>query len=45
MTEAGVTRCPDSETFGVFVGSPPGGRDSRSLAGYDRVDDDVDYKR
>jgi uncharacterized cupin superfamily protein len=43
MTEPDVARYPDSETFGVFVGSPPGGRDGRSLAGYYRVDD-VDYE-
>jgi hypothetical protein len=27
----------------VFVGAPPGGRDDRSLYGFYRVDDDVDY--
>jgi len=29
--------------FGVYVGSPPGGRAERSLEGYYRVDDDIDY--
>lgn len=43
MTEPDVTVYPDSETFGVYVGSPPGGREERSLEGYYRVDDDVDY--
>jgi len=41
--EPDVTVYPDSEKLGVFVGSPPGGRDSRSLHGYYRIDDDVDY--
>jgi uncharacterized cupin superfamily protein len=43
MTEPDVTVYPDSETFGVFVGSPPGGRDERSLSGYHEIDDAVDY--
>jgi uncharacterized cupin superfamily protein len=43
MTEPDVTVYPDSEKFGVYVGSPPGGRDGRSLEGYYNVDDDVDY--
>ncbi|VTT88241.1 Cupin 2 conserved barrel domain protein [Halorubrum sp. DM2] len=43
MREPEVTVYPDSEKFGVYVGSPPGGRGSRSLEGYYRVDDDVDY--
>jgi uncharacterized cupin superfamily protein len=41
--EPDVTVYPDSEKLGVFVGSPPGGRDPRSLHGYYRIDDDVDY--
>jgi len=44
MTEPDVTVVyPDSETFGVFVGSPPGGREERSLSGYYQIDDTVDY--
>jgi Uncharacterized conserved protein, contains double-stranded beta-helix domain len=43
MTEPDVTVYPDSEKFGVYVGSPPGGREERSLEGYYRIDDDVDY--
>ena len=43
MREPDVTVYPDSEKFGVYVGSPPGGRESRSLEGYYRIDDDVDY--
>jgi uncharacterized cupin superfamily protein len=38
-----VTVYPDSEKLGVFVGSPPGGRDPRSLHGYYQIDDDVGY--
>jgi hypothetical protein len=29
--------------FGVYVGSPPGGRDERTLEGYFPLDADVDY--
>jgi len=43
MDDPDVTVYPDSETFGVYVGSPPGGRGERSLDGYYRIDDDVDY--
>ena len=43
MTEPDVTVYPDSETFGVYVGSPPGGREGRSLEGYYRVEDDIEY--
>ncbi len=43
MDEPDVTVYPDSEKFGVFVGSPPGGREGRSLHGYYRRDDDVGY--
>jgi uncharacterized cupin superfamily protein len=42
MEEPDVTVYPDSEKFGVFVGSPPGGGE-RTLQGFYRVDDDVDY--
>ena len=43
MTEPDVTVYPDSGTFGVYVGSPPGGREERSLEGYYDADDAVDY--
>ncbi len=43
MREPDVTVYPDSEKFGVFVGSPPGGRDVRTLHGYYRLDDSVDH--
>ncbi|RAW43977.1 cupin [Halorubrum sp. 48-1-W] len=43
MVEPDVTVYPDSGTFGVYVGSPPGGRGERSLEGYYAVDDTVDY--
>ncbi|MFC7046807.1 cupin domain-containing protein [Halobacteriaceae archaeon GCM10025711] len=43
MDEPEVTVYPDSEKLGVFVGSPPGGRDERTLHGYYCIDDDVDY--
>ncbi|KDE57463.1 cupin [Halostagnicola sp. A56] len=43
MNEPDVTVYPDSEKFGVYVGSPPGGREERSLSGYYPIDGDVDY--
>jgi len=43
MAEPDVTVYPDSDTFGVYVGSPPGGRETRSLEGYYEIDGDVDY--
>ncbi|OYR59168.1 cupin domain-containing protein [Halorubrum halodurans] len=43
MVEPDVTVYPDSGTFGVFVGSPPGGREERSLEGYYDADADVGY--
>jgi len=43
MTEPDVTIYPESDRFGVFVGSPPGGREERSLHGYYNIDDEVDY--
>ncbi|WP_435196611.1 cupin domain-containing protein [Natronomonas sp. EA1] len=43
MNEPDVTVYPDSDKLGVFVGSPPGGRDPRSLHGYYRREDAVDY--
>lgn len=43
MNDPEVTVYPDSEKLGVFVGSPPGGRDERSIHGYYPMDADVDY--
>jgi uncharacterized cupin superfamily protein len=43
MDDPDMTVYPDSGKFGVFVGSPPGGREERSLHGYYRMADDVDY--
>ncbi|MFD1571472.1 cupin domain-containing protein [Halorubrum laminariae] len=43
MREPDVTVYPDSGKFGVYVGSPPGGRAERTLDGYYRIGDDVDY--
>lgn len=43
MNEPDVTVYPDSGKMGVYVGSPPGGQEGRTLEGYYNVDDDVDY--
>ncbi|MWV65790.1 cupin domain-containing protein [Halorubrum sp. JWXQ-INN 858] len=43
MSEPDVTVYPDSEKFGVYVGAPPGSDEGRSLEGYYRIGDDVDY--
>lgn len=43
MNEPDVTIYPESDRFGVFVGSPPGGREERSLHGYYDIDDDAEY--
>jgi uncharacterized cupin superfamily protein len=43
MEEPDVTVYPETGKFGVYVGSPPGGRDERSLEGYYRVEEDVEY--
>jgi Uncharacterized conserved protein, contains double-stranded beta-helix domain len=43
MTEPDVTVYPDSETFGVYVGSPPGGREERDLEGYYKQDTTTGY--
>lgn len=43
MDDPDVTVYPDSGKFGLFVGSPPGGHDARTLSGYFRLDDSVDY--
>jgi uncharacterized cupin superfamily protein len=43
MIEPDVTVYPDSEKFGVYVGSPPGGEGKRDLHGYYSFDSAVDY--
>jgi len=43
MVEPDLTVYPDSETFGVFVGAPPGGEGERGLEGYYPIEGDVDY--
>ena len=43
MNDPDVTVYPDSGKFGVYAGSPPGGSGERTVHGYYRLDDDVDY--
>jgi uncharacterized cupin superfamily protein len=43
MNEPDVTLYPEMETFGVFVGAPPGGREGRAFHGYYDIDDEVEY--
>jgi uncharacterized cupin superfamily protein len=43
MNEPDVTVYPEMGKFGVFAGSPPGGREERSLHGYYPLDADVPY--
>ncbi len=43
MNEPDVTVYPEMDKFGVFVGSPPGGRGERTLEGYYHIDDEVEY--
>lgn len=43
MEEPDVTVYPEMEKFGVYVGSPPGGRDERTFEGYYPIDADVEY--
>jgi hypothetical protein len=31
------------DKFGVFVGSPPGGRDERPFHGYYHIEEDTEY--
>ena len=45
MNDPDVTVYPDSDKLGVFAGSPPGGRDERTVHGYYERDSDVDYWR
>jgi hypothetical protein len=44
MTDPDVTVDPDSGKIGVHAGSSPGGDDPRTVAGYHRRDDGVDYR-
>ena len=43
MVEPEITVYPDSAKLGVYAGSPPGGRDERSVDGYYRRGDTVSY--
>jgi uncharacterized cupin superfamily protein len=43
MREPDVTVYPDSGTFGLFVGAPPGGDRERTLEGFYPLDAEVDY--
>ncbi|WP_096390134.1 cupin domain-containing protein [Halopenitus persicus] len=43
MRDPDVTVYPDRDRIGVYVGSPPGSRDRRSVQGYYAIDDEVDY--
>ncbi|WP_136716649.1 cupin domain-containing protein [Halorientalis salina] len=43
MEEPDVTIYPEIEKFGVYAGSPPGGRDERTFEGYFPIDADVEY--
>ncbi|WP_254523253.1 cupin domain-containing protein [Natrinema caseinilyticum] len=43
MNEPDVTVYPEMDKFGVFVGSPPGGRDERTVHGYYNIDDETAY--
>lgn len=43
MNEPDVTLYPEMEKFGVFVGSPPGGRGERLFHGYYEIDNETQY--
>lgn len=43
MNDPDVTVYPDTDKIGVFVGSPPGSSDERSLHGYYDRNETVDY--
>ncbi|WP_335999466.1 cupin domain-containing protein [Halorientalis halophila] len=43
MTEPDVTIYPEMGKFGVYVGSPPGGREERAFEGYYSMQDEVEY--
>ena len=43
MEEPDVTVYPEMDKIGVFVGSPPGGREERPVHGYYRTEDKTEY--
>jgi uncharacterized cupin superfamily protein len=43
MREPDVTVYPDTDAIGVFAGSPPGGRDERTVEGYFERQDAREY--
>jgi uncharacterized cupin superfamily protein len=43
MRDPDVVEYPDSEKVGVFAGSPPGSAEERTVHGYFRTGDAVDY--
>ncbi|MHB9288252.1 cupin domain-containing protein [Halobacteriales archaeon Cl-PHB] len=43
MNEPDVTIYPEMEKFGVFAGSPPGGRGERTFEGFYPIDETVPY--
>lgn len=43
MEEPDITVYPEMEKFGVYVGSPPGGREERTFEGYFPLDAGVEY--
>jgi hypothetical protein len=43
MVEPDVTVYPDSGKFGVYAGAPPGSSGERTVSGYYRLEDEVDY--
>ncbi|MFB6194767.1 MAG: cupin domain-containing protein [Haloplanus sp.] len=43
MNDPDVTVYPDSDKVGIFAGSAPGSEEPRTVSGYYRRDDDVDY--
>ena len=43
MNEPDITVYPEMEKIGVFADTPPGGTGDRSVHGYYRIEDDVDY--
>ena len=45
MNDPDVTVYPDSGKVGVFAGAPPGGEDERTVHGYYRREDAVDYQK
>jgi hypothetical protein len=43
MHDPDVTVYPDSNAIGVFVGSPPGGREKRTVEGFFERSDDREF--